>query len=85
MLQKQKRHRNYHVHPINQSRQEHGEYFRLVQELKLYEDHFFRYFRMTKDIFAFLLVGLQDTIVEPTNLFRNDTICLEQRLAITLR
>ena len=83
--EKQQRNRSTQVHPLNQSRLENGEYYRLIKELKLYESQFFDYFRMTKGTFQFILEGLKTYIGEPVNLFRHDTIGLEQRLAITLR
>ena len=85
LTQKSTRNRSEQTHPINQSRERNGEYHRLVQELKLYESHFFTYFRMTKEIFKFLLASLRNVITEPITLYRHDTINTEQKLAITLR
>ena len=77
--------RSMQVHPIFQRRSQRGEYHLLVQELKLYDDHFFAYFRMSKATFGFLLDVLRMDMAEPSSKFRNDTIGLEERLAITLK
>ena len=77
--------RSMQVHPIFRERKKYGEYHILVQELKLYDGFFFDYFRMTKATYGFLLEVLRMEMKEPSSKFRNDTIGVEERLALTLR
>lgn len=84
LRRKNSRKRQYWVHPILLARRQHGEYHRLVQELRLDDARFQEYFRLSRELFDELLTRLGDRIV------RRDTNCRlaispAQRLAICLR
>lgn len=81
---RRRRNRRFWIHPILERRQQLGEYHRLVQELKLDEDRFFQYFRMSKEVFQILLCKVGPVIAKRSTNYR-DSIAPEQRLAICLR
>ena len=72
------------VHPINKARRRLGEYHRLVQELRLDNERFYRYFRMSSEKFDLLLSKVGPKIQRKGSNFQSP-LCPSQRLAITLR
>jgi hypothetical protein len=72
------------VHEIIRKRQELGEFHRLVQELRLDQQRFLQYFRMTPETFDNLLHVVGPHIRKQTTNYRKP-ISPEQRLAICLR
>ncbi|XP_046863249.1 protein ALP1-like [Xenia sp. Carnegie-2017] len=76
--------KRFWVRPIFERRQQHGEYFRLVKEMKE-EDHesYFAYFRMLPRHFDFLLSLVAPLISKCST--RRDAISPSERLALTLR
>ena len=72
------------VHEIIRKRQELGEFHRLVQELRLDQQIFLQYFRMTPETFDNLLHVVGPHIHKQTTNYRKP-ISPEQRLAICLR
>jgi hypothetical protein len=81
-----RRRRTVWIHPILRRRhaQQLGEFHRLVQELRLDEQRFFQYFRMTPETFENLLHIVGPHIRKQTTNYRNP-ISLQQRLAICFR
>ena len=84
ILKKKKAKREYWVHPINQKREEFGEYHRLCLELREYPDRFYTYFRMTVGQFDELLLLLSASI-EGIGCNWRKSISAAQRLAVCLR
>jgi hypothetical protein len=84
VLIRRRRKRTWWIHPINQKREELGEYHRLVLELRLDSERFIKYFRMTPDLFDNLLSKVGPLIQKRGSNFRK-TLSASQRLAITLR
>ena len=84
ILKKKKAKREYWVHPINQKREELGEFHQLCSELRQYPDRFYTYFRMTPDQFDELLLLLKPSI-EGVGCNWRKSICPAQRLAVCLR
>ncbi len=78
-----KRHR-YWIHPIVTRREEHGEFYRLVQELKMYHEHFRGYFRMSVSEFENVLQQLVPSLTKEHTHYRKP-IDPVQRLAVCLR
>ncbi|XP_014242917.1 protein ALP1-like [Cimex lectularius] len=76
--------RRFWVHPINQRREELGEYHRLCRELHSHEDRFFSYFRMSRQSFEELHEVLRPRIERITTNWRRP-IETRERLAVTLR
>ncbi len=56
--------RRYWIHPIVMRREEHGEFYRLVQELKMYHERFRGYFRMSISEFKNLLQQLAPSLTK---------------------
>ena len=84
LLDRTRRQHRHWVHPIHQARQTHGEYHRLVQELRLDGYLFQRYFRLNIEQFDDLLSRVGPRITkEDTRLRRS--IGPAERLAICLR
>jgi hypothetical protein len=79
-----RRRRTVWIHPILRRRQQLGEFHRLVQELRLDEQRFFQYFRMTPETFENLLHIVGPHIRKQTTNYRNP-ISPQQRLAICFR
>jgi hypothetical protein len=61
--QEEDKKREYWVHPINQERERLGDYFNLVQELRLFPDRFFNYFRMNEECFNLILSRIEGRFV----------------------
>uniref|UniRef100_A0A9J7XNE0 DDE Tnp4 domain-containing protein n=1 Tax=Cyprinus carpio carpio TaxID=630221 RepID=A0A9J7XNE0_CYPCA len=81
---RRRRRRSVWVHDILQARQQLGEYHRLVQELRLDDGRFQRYFRLDRDQFDNLLSKVGPRIVrQDTSYLR--TIELAEHLAICLQ
>ena len=82
-LRRRRKHR-YWVHPFRLARDQHGEYHRLVMELRLDGDLFQRYFRLSVPLFDDLLARVGRRIAKQDTRFRK-SISPAQRLAICLR
>uniref|UniRef100_A0A3B3HNM8 DDE Tnp4 domain-containing protein n=1 Tax=Oryzias latipes TaxID=8090 RepID=A0A3B3HNM8_ORYLA len=76
--------RRFWVHPIITRREEHGEFYRLIQELKMYHERFRGYFRMSVSEFENLLQQLAPSLTKEQTHYRK-SIDPEQRLAVCLR
>ena len=72
------------VHPINNERETFGEFQHLYKELRMDEDRFKTYFRMSVSSFEYVLGLVKDDILKQNTAFR-DAISPEKRLALTLR
>ena len=73
------------MNDIFRQRTRFGEYHRLVRdELLLDEEHFFNYFRMTREDFAYLLRMVEPVITKQNTAFR-ERISPRERLAVTIR
>lgn len=72
------------VHPINQQRQEQGDFHHLVAELQLDNKKHHRYFRMSADQLDHLLSVIGPELTRQTTNFRAP-IDPKQRLAVALR
>uniref|UniRef100_A0A3B3SIP3 Zgc:194221 n=1 Tax=Paramormyrops kingsleyae TaxID=1676925 RepID=A0A3B3SIP3_9TELE len=83
-LQRRRRRRSQWVHPILQARQQHGEYHRLVQELRLDDGRFQTYFRLDKGQFDSLLSKVGPRITRLDTSYRC-AICPAECLSICLR
>ena len=81
---RRRRRRTVWIHPILRRRQQFGEFHRLVQELRLDDQRFFQYFRMTPETFENLLAIVGSHIRKQTTNYRNP-ISPQQRSAICLR
>ncbi|XP_009303385.1 uncharacterized protein [Danio rerio] len=82
--EERKRKRRYWVHPILEEREVHGDFRRLIKELKLYHDRFHRYFRVSVSQFESLLKLVAPSLCKSRTNFRKP-INPEQRLAVCLR
>ncbi len=72
------------VHPILLGRQQHGEYHRLVMELRLDGNQFQQYFRLTRELFDDLLMRVGPRITRMDTHLRL-AIGPAQHLAICLQ
>ncbi|KAL2099463.1 hypothetical protein ACEWY4_005943 [Coilia grayii] len=81
---KRRRKHRYWVHPVRLGREQHGEYHRLVLELRLDSDLFQQYFRLSRELFDELLARVGPSISKLDTRFRR-AIGPAQRLAICLR
>ena len=72
------------IHPINQRREDLGEFRRLVSEQRLDSNRFQTYFRMTTEKFDALLHIVGPSLQRKETHFRQ-SLSPSQRLAITLR
>ncbi len=82
--ERRRKRRRYWIHPIVTRREEHGEFYRLVQELKMYHARFRGYFRMSVSEFEHLLQQLAPSLTKEHTHYRKP-IDPEQRLAVCLR
>ncbi len=82
--ERRRKRRRYWIHPIVARREEHGEFYRLVQELKMYHARFRGYFRMSVSEFEHLLQQLAPSLTKEHTHYRKP-IDPEQRLAVCLR
>ena len=83
-LEDEKKCKRMWVHPINQKREEFGEFHHLIQELKLYPPRFYTYFRMDLEHFMYLLHELEPHITAKICNFRK-RLSSEQKVAVCLR
>ena len=82
--QRQNQDRAYWVHSILEEIRALGEYYRLVQGLKLDDVKFYQYLRMSKELFSMLLNLVGPGIAKRDTSY-SESIGPEQRLAICLR
>ena len=71
------------VHPIYENREEHGEYFTLYREYRLYEDKFFRWYRMSVEKFDELFEMVEANLSRQGCNYR-EPVCAEEMLVITI-
>ncbi|KAK0134928.1 Protein ALP1-like [Merluccius polli] len=83
-LRRRRPRRRIWVHEILQGREQHGEFHRLVQELRLDGERFQRYFRLDREQFDRLLSTVGPVITMTTTNYRHP-IPPAERLAICLR
>ena len=81
--ERRRRERKFWVHPIIENRSD-SQFQQLYRLLRLYDDKFFNYFRMSKKTFDYLLNELKEGIQKKDTLMRK-SISSEERLAITIR
>lgn len=81
---KKREKRRMWVHPTLKLRKEHGEFHRLIQELRDHPDRFYTYFRMSPPLFDDLLEKVGPHIRRLDTNYR-EAISPSERLAITLR
>lgn len=78
------RYRQFSVHPINKSRKCYGEFHHLMPQLLNDTKKFVEYFRMTQDMFDYLLeLCAADIEKKPSNF--GQPISPNERLVVTLR
>uniref|UniRef100_A0A3P9KWN5 DDE Tnp4 domain-containing protein n=1 Tax=Oryzias latipes TaxID=8090 RepID=A0A3P9KWN5_ORYLA len=82
--ERRRKRRRFWVHPIIMRREEHGEFYRLIQELKMYHERFRGYFRMSVSEFENLLHQLAPSLTKEQTHYRKP-IDPEKRLAVCLR
>ena len=81
---RRRRRRSFWVHPIRRLRVDNGAHHRLVQELRLDDGLFQRYFRLNRAEFDDLLTRVGPRIARLNTSFR-EAISPAERLAICLR
>ncbi len=76
--------KRFWVRPINRKRKQEGEYYNLVREMQL-SDHesFFKYFRMSPNLFEKLLCLVAPIIVKCEQ--KREPVSPAERLSVTLR
>ncbi|KAL2095471.1 hypothetical protein ACEWY4_010190 [Coilia grayii] len=84
LRRRKRRARHYWVHPVVAAWQKHGEYHRLVTELRLHPDLFQQNFRLSRELFDELLARVGPRIAKTNTQFRK-AIGPAQHLAICLR
>jgi hypothetical protein len=72
------------IHPVNEKREELGEFMGLIMELRKDDRRFTTYFRMKVEHFDLLLSKIKDRITKKNTNYRSP-LQPELRLAITLR
>ena len=73
------------MRPIFQLRTEQGDYYNLLEEMRLTDtEKYFNYLRMTPEMFDELLSAVGPIIAKNEN-YRDDVISSGQRLTLTLR
>ena len=84
LLYRRQKHCRYWVHPINQSRQQFGEFHTLYKDLRKYPDRFYTYYPMSKEQFDYILAQIEHLIYKPKT---NWWCCIsaEEKLAICIR
>ena len=75
--------RQYWVHPIIENRDE-SQFYLLYNSLRMYDDKFFNYFRMSKNTFDYLLSELIESVQRSDSTMRK-SIKADERLALTIR
>ncbi|KAG8300817.1 hypothetical protein J6590_067088 [Homalodisca vitripennis] len=76
--------RTHWVHPINQRREQCGEYHHLMKDLELDDDRFTKYFRLSKPEYEEILTLICNDISKKDTNYRR-CISSRERLAICLR
>ncbi|KAK7922283.1 hypothetical protein WMY93_009185 [Mugilogobius chulae] len=84
MAQRRRRRSRFWVHPINQQRRAQGDYYHLVQELRLDSERHHQYFRMSVEKFEELLSIIGPELRRQCTTYRA-SIEPQQRLAVALR
>lgn len=84
VILRRRRERKEWVHSINEKRTSYGEFHHLFNELRQDTCRFYKYFRMTPDIFDDLLKQVNPLIRRKDTNYRT-AISSSERLAITLR
>lgn len=82
---KLKQERTTHVHEINRSRCEVGEYHSLFPQLMAHPEKFYEYFRMHKETFKYILNKIECRLKKQWCNFHQQRIIPEERLMVTLR
>ena len=83
LLGNRNRVRTMWVHPINENREENGEFFNLYQDLRKYDDKFFQWYRMSIQQFDHVCQIVSPHIQKQYTKFR-DPICAEEQFVITI-
>lgn len=81
---RQRRKRQWWVHPILKDKSTNGAFVTLYLKLRDHEPKFFNYFRMSIQSFDELLLHIKDEI-SPSDYVVRDGISSEEKLVITLR
>lgn len=81
----QKATKSFTVHPINQNRQEFGEYHHLFKELRNHPDRFFSYLRMQRETFDYILRMITPRLQKKWLNCHSQPILPEEQLVVTLR
>ncbi|XP_046388828.1 uncharacterized protein LOC124157837 [Ischnura elegans] len=79
--------REFSAHPINQVRQDLGEYHHLFSQIKEYPDKFQEYMRMSPETFSYICANESpklDNCRKYCNLHINP-ICSEEQIVVTIR
>lgn len=80
-----RRFRRFWIRPILKSRQTHGNWERLIQELRLFDNEtYFNFMRMTPQTFEDILSLVGSKLMLQTTNCR-EPICAEARLSMTIR
>lgn len=80
-----RRFRRFWIRPILQTRQTHGNWEHLIQELRLYDyETYFNFMRMTPQTFEEILSLIGSQLMRQTTNCR-EPICAEARLSLTIR
>ena len=66
LLYRRQKYRRYWVHPINQSREQFGEFHMLYKDLRKYPDRFYTYYQMSADQFDYILAQIEHLISKPS-------------------
>ena len=65
LLYRRQKHHRYWVHPINQSRQQCGEFHTIYKDLRKDLDMFYTYYRMSTEQFDYILAQIEHLIYKP--------------------
>ena len=84
LLHRRQKYHRYWVHPINQSREQFGEFHMLYKDLRKYPDRFYTYYRMSTDQFDYILAQIEHLIYKSSTNWRH-SISAEEKLAICIR
>ena len=84
LLHRRQKYCRYWVHPINQSREQFGEFHMLYKDLRKYPDRFYTYYQMSMDQFDYILAQIEHLIYKSSTNWRH-SISAEEKLAICIR
>ncbi|CAI6371839.1 unnamed protein product [Macrosiphum euphorbiae] len=76
--------RKYSVHPLNKQRKRKGLFHLIYDDLRVYPEKFFSFYRMSMPTFDELRSIVRSDLLKMENL-KNDTITPEERLTITIK